>query len=188
MMQFIFYLGLITVVYAFVCYYVHQIHAMIIGCITGIFIAIVCIVASKVIKYCKKKKYLDSPLSVLDHLQGEEFEKYAKAWFEEQGYKASLTPRSNDYGADLILTKNKEITIVQAKRYKSKVGVAAVQQIVAAKAYYKADKCIVFTNYYFTNQAKKLAKANDVKLIDRNDLLESKKVNIREKKATPNRV
>lgn len=144
--------------------------------IVGGIVTALSVILVKLNEYIKRKKYLNSPLSVLDHLDGVEFEKYAKAWFEQQGYKVSLTPKSNDYGADLVLEKNGVKTIVQAKRYKGKVGVAAVQQIVGAKAYYHADNCMVFTNYYFTSNAKKLAQANKVKLIDRNDLKNSQKV------------
>ena len=45
--------------------------------------------------------------------------------------------------------------------------IEAVQQISAAKEYYKADKCAVATNRYFTKAAKTLAKANNVDLWDR---------------------
>ena len=104
-------------------------------------------------------------------MTGEEFEEYLKAQFERQGYKVRLTPRSNDYGADLVLTRNKEVTVVQAKRYQGNVGNKAVQEIVAAQAYYDADRAMVVTNSYFTNPARKLAEANDVELWDRDNLI-----------------
>ena len=68
-------------------------------------------------------------------------------------YKVELTPLSNDYGADLICTKNGQVLVVQAKRYEGKVGNAAIQQVVAAKDYYEADECMVVTNSYFTRNA-----------------------------------
>lgn len=139
-----------------------------------VFLLIV-LIAHKLEKYINRKIYLNSSLSKLDHLEGESFEKYVKAIFESKGYKAELTAKSHDYGADLILTKNGKKTVVQAKRYKSKVGIAAVQQIIAAKAYYKADNCMVFTNNYYTPSAKKLAKVNAVELFDRNDIKKIKK-------------
>ncbi|MCR4991369.1 MAG: restriction endonuclease [Lachnospiraceae bacterium] len=126
------------------------------------------------IQYLKRRSYLNSPLSKIDNMTGEEFEEYLKARFERQGYKVELTPGSNDYGADLILTKNGEITVVQAKRYQANVGNKAVQEIVAAQAYYGAVKAMVVTNSYFTNPAIKLAEANDVELWDR-DRLASKR-------------
>lgn len=60
---------------------------------------------------------------------------------------------------------------MQCKRYKGKVGISAVQEVLGAKGYYKADKAMVITNSYFTPNAIKLANANDVELWDRNDLI-----------------
>ena len=105
-------------------------------------------------------------------MTGEEFEEYLKAQFERQGFKVKLTPGSNDYGADLVLNRNGEVTVVQAKRYQGNVGNKAVQEIVAAQAYYGADRAMVVTNSYFTNPAKKLAEANDVELWDRDNLIQ----------------
>lgn len=89
-----------------------------------------------------------------------------------RGYHVKLTSVHGDYGADLILTKKGKKIAVQAKRYKRKVGVKAVQEITTAKNFYKVDECWVITNSYFTEQAKKLAKSNNVKLIDRKQLIE----------------
>jgi len=50
------------------------------------------------------------------------------------------------------------------------LGVEAIQQAVAAKAYYHASACAVVTTSYFTRQAKKLARVNDCTLIDRDRL------------------
>ena len=123
----------------------------------------------------RKARYLNSALSKLDHLEGEEFEKYCKALFETKGYRVKLTPQSHDFGADLVMRKNGKTTVVQAKRYKNTVGIAAVQQVIGSKEYYHADDCAVITNNYFTDAAKELAKANNVTLYDRNYLLKVKR-------------
>ncbi|WP_244988982.1 restriction endonuclease [Robertmurraya siralis] len=52
-----------------------------------------------------------------------------------------------------------------------KVGVKAVQEIASAKNHYRADECWVITNRFFTEQAKKLASSNEVRLIDRKHLM-----------------
>lgn len=116
------------------------------------------------------KQYLDSPLAAIDRMKGDEFEEYLAAHFRKLGYRVSLTPKSNDYGADLIIKKDGESTVVQAKRYRDKVGIKAIQEIIGAKGYYKADKMMVVTNSYFTAAASKLAAANDVTLWDRNSI------------------
>lgn len=119
----------------------------------------------------KKKKYLDSPLASVDKMSGKEFEYYLKCHFEKLGYRVKLTPDSGDYGADLVCKNSEGTLIIQAKRYyNQRVGISAIQEIAAAKAYYKADKCMVVTNSFFTKPAVELAKSNGVELWDRRNI------------------
>ena len=122
-----------------------------------------------------KRKFLEAGIDKIDKFEGEEFEKLLFYYYKELGYKVKLTPQTNDFGADLILRKNGEVTVVQAKRYKSSVGIKAVQEVIGAKAYYKAHKCVVATNSYFTKSAIDLAEANCVELINRKDLFKMMK-------------
>lgn len=124
----------------------------------------------------EKNKYLNSTLYDIDHMTGENFESYLYWYFKASGYRVSTTPKSSDYGADLLLNKNGITTVVQAKRYKDKVGVGAVQQVVGAIRYYHADKAMVVTNSYFTSNARVLAEANDVELWDRTILKNKKRL------------
>jgi len=55
---------------------------------------------------------------------------------------------------------------------KKNVGIKAVQEMFSARNHYKADECWVITNSFFTKQAKKLADSNNVKLIDRPQLMD----------------
>ncbi len=135
--------------------------------------ALVAVVALIVLISClsktlRKRRYLRSPLSAIDVMSGEEFEEYLKYYFESQGYNVKLTPVTNDYGADLVLKKDGEVTVVQAKRWNEPVGNSAVQEVVASKGYYKATNAMVVTNSTFTTNALNLAKANNVILWDRN--------------------
>lgn len=124
----------------------------------------------------KRKKLVSSRIYEIDKMDGVTFEQLLMAHFEKNGYKVRSTPKSNDYGADLILIKDGEKVVVQAKRYKGKVGVAAVQQAYSSMGYYKASRCMVITNAYYTSQAKKLAKANGVILWDRDTLINKFKI------------
>lgn len=112
------------------------------------------------------KKYLKYDFNKLNSLSGEQFEELLKAYFKKSGYKVSLTQKSGDFGADLIVTKNGEKTIVQAKRYKGSVGISAVQEVIGAKEYYKGKKAMVITNSYFTPAAIELATKTKVILWD----------------------
>ncbi|MFV8830520.1 restriction endonuclease [Alkalihalobacterium sp. APHAB7] len=107
-----------------------------------------------------------------DKMNGHEFEHFLAPLFRKQGYIVEVTRGSGDFGADLVLRNMKgKKTVVQAKRYSSNIGVSAIQEIVAAKPMYKATNAIVVSNRYFTPAAEKLAKANGVKLIDRDELI-----------------
>ena len=101
------------------------------------------------------------------------FEKELGEIFKEKGYLVETTPSSNDFGADLIVEKDGIKYCVQAKfRSNSMVSLTAVQEVIGAIKYYQADKGIVITNGIFTTAAKKLAKSNDVILINGSDLNE----------------
>ena len=124
------------------------------------------------IKKARQNKYLNSGINIVDKMEGKEFEKFLSAHFENLGYKVELTPDSNDYGADLVIKKDGIKTVLQAKRYKDKVGITAIQQIVAAINYYGADKGVVISNNFFTKNAYTLAKKNNVELWDRKKLIQ----------------
>lgn len=119
----------------------------------------------------KKKKLRRSGIDVIDKMSGEQFENYLKCFFEEQGYKVKTTPRTGDYGCDLLLKKAGKCITVQAKRYSEKVGIKAVQEVIGSIKHYKADSAMVITNNYFTQNAVELADSNQVELWDRDVLI-----------------
>lgn len=140
-------------------------------CLSFLTSILLVVFVSALLAYFEKVRYLNSPLSVIDKMTGEEFEHYLKLRFEKEGYKVEMTKASQDYGADLVITKRGHSMAIQAKRYDANVGTAAIQEVVAAKEYYQAESCMVVTNSHFTINALNLAEANDVELRDRDDLL-----------------
>ena len=110
---------------------------------------------------------IEFDIDKIDKMDGFKFERLLATYFYCLGYDYEKTPDRDDFGADLILTKNNERIAVQAKRWNSYVDIKAVQEVVAAKGYYSAQKAWVVTNNYFTDPAKELANRNGVKLIDR---------------------
>jgi restriction system protein len=103
-------------------------------------------------------------------MDGYEVEYYLELLFKKLGYQVKRTPSSNDFGADLILEGETRI-VVQAKRYKNKVGIKAVQEINSARDYYSAQEAWVITNNFFTSPAIKLSSSTNVKLIERYELV-----------------
>ena len=122
-----------------------------------------------------RKLILSTDITAIDLMEGYEFEEYLKCLFFYQDYEVELTPKSRDYGADLILTKGDEVIVVQAKRYNKTVGSKCVAEIVGAKNHYNATDAYVVSNSYFSGQAETLAKENGVRLIDRDELIEMSK-------------
>lgn len=111
-------------------------------------------------------------MSKIDKMTGVEFEQYFTKILNDHGFKGiKTTSGSSDYGLDILCTKNGKKYGLQLKRYKSKVGVAAVQEAISGSAYYEAKIPCVVTNSYFTAQAIKMATKCNVILIDRNNFM-----------------
>jgi restriction system protein len=118
-----------------------------------------------------KKRMQQSRMTEIDQMTGIEFEEYLGTLFKNQGYHVTYTPTTGDYGADLILKKDKEVIVVQAKRYNQTVGVKAVQEVIPAIKMYKATAAWVITNSTYTKQSLTLAKSNHVRMIGREELI-----------------
>lgn len=122
--------------------------------------------------YRRKQILRMSGIMEIDKMDGILFEHYLKELYSSYGYSAKVTQAVGDFGADLVLTKTGKKIVVQAKRYSGNVGVKAVQEIKAAQSHYNAEESWVVTNSYFTQAAVSLAKSNNVKLINRDQLID----------------
>ncbi|KIL74926.1 restriction endonuclease [Bacillus badius] len=142
-------------------------------CIIGFFYGAHLLFGKPFMVILRNRRYLSSHIEDVDCLSGHEFEHFLVPLFEKQGYRTEVTKSAGDFGADLILSKKGQRSIVQAKCYGDgkKIGVRAVQEVVGALAIYKASTGMVVTNRYFTKQAEHLAMANNVALIDRDELV-----------------
>ncbi|WP_066259406.1 restriction endonuclease [Neobacillus drentensis] len=119
----------------------------------------------------QKERLRRSGIKDIDSMDGIQFEYYLKELYQSRGYGAEVTNASGDYGADLLLNKDGKKIVVQAKRYSKDVGIKAVQEVIGAKSYYKADEAWVVSNRYFTKAAKDLAQKGNVRLVDRDMLI-----------------
>lgn len=124
------------------------------------------------IQYRRNEKLKRSGIHELDQMDGFQFEHYLSQLFKSQGYKSTVTKARGDYGADLVIKKDGKTIVVQAKRYKGKVGLKAVQEIRSAVDHYNADEAWVISNTDYTKQAIELASSNNVKMINRENLIE----------------
>lgn len=102
-------------------------------------------------------------------MTGLEYEQHCAKKLIKSGYsRIEVTPGSGDYGADIIAYDKKGHKVCfQCKKYEGSVGVAAVQEVIAAQHYYDCKKAVVLTTATFTPAAKQLAQATNVELIER---------------------
>lgn len=113
-----------------------------------------------ILKSGMKNKFQDFP-----HF---DFEDFIGQLFKDNGYEVVETPRTGDYGADLIISKSEEKIAVQVKRYAqdNKVGVQDMNQVIGAKDFYKCNKAMIITTSSFSNSGKKLADETSTELWD----------------------
>jgi restriction system protein len=105
----------------------------------------------------------DPRFFALDSMDGPAFERAVAELCELLGYEVELIG-GYDKGADLVITKDGERTGVQAKRYSSSVGIAAVRQLIDGMKRYECTRGLVVTNSFFTEQAIECAEAWEVDL------------------------
>lgn len=127
-------------------------------------------------------------LTDIDRLYPNLFEASIASLYKKQGFEVYLTPYSNDKGVDVVVLKNGENYLIQAKQTKSLVGNDAIQEICTAKRYYEDKfkeqfKLLTITNNDYSSSAKILAKSNDIKLLNRGyleDLVHQNSINIQD--------
>jgi restriction system protein len=134
---------------------------------------LVAVVAAAKLAYrlYQNRRLSRSGIYEVDAMDGKTFERYLATLFHGLGYHVEQTGHPGDFGADLVIRRDGQQIAVQAKRWTKNVGVKAVQEAVAAKAYYGADSAMVVTNRLFTPQARILGRANNVELWDRDRLV-----------------
>ena len=107
----------------------------------------------------------------LDNMDGIAFEELACDILMANGFEAAEnTQASCDYGVDILASKEGITYAIQCKRYLEPVGIEAVQQVYAGRAYYECHVAVVLTNQSFTANAKNLADKLGVVLWDRETL------------------
>jgi restriction system protein len=108
----------------------------------------------------------------IDKMTGEEFEQRLCILFRNLGYQVTFTGKpSGDYGVDLVIEKCGRRTAIQAKCYKHKlVGEDAIREVYTGMHHYNCMESQVITNSNYSRMAWRLARSNNVKLWNRNNL------------------
>lgn len=99
-----------------------------------------------------------------------EYEHFCSEVLKRAGWITRVTTAGGDQGIDVIATAGSIKLVVQCKLYSAPVGNAAVQEIIAGRAFEQADLAAVATNSTFTQSAKSLAAAANVILLHHDEL------------------
>lgn len=138
-----------------------------------IIIATICLVAVVSVLMIVVKRRKNREHSVLDEMEGHEFEYFCADLLQENGfYEVEVTKGSGDYGIDILAEKDGVTYAIQCKCYSAPVGVKAIQEAYAGRDYYDRMVGAVLTNQYFTTPAAEAARKLKILLWDR-EYLES---------------
>ena len=120
------------------------------------------IIEERVSQHCNTRP---APDRVRDGMTPLEFEGACAAVLRSLGWDASTTQGSGDQGADVIATKNGRRLVIQCKLYTGVVGNKSIQEVIAAKVFYRADLAAVVCNSGYTRSATTLASASGVRAL-----------------------
>lgn len=103
---------------------------------------------------------------------GRDFERRVATALARIGWAVRPTPITGDFGADLVGTDAVGTAwVIQCKHTRGSVGVAAVQEVLGARAFYATPHALVVTTGHFTRAAWTLADRAHVTLWDRGAVL-----------------
>lgn len=107
------------------------------------------------------------------------FERHVMSFFEDEGHRVGVTPRSNDFGVDGYVLHPDGLIIVQCKRHSldNAVGRPTIQQFKGVIEEQKALRGYIVTTSRFTQQAvESAAQSKKTVLVDGHELLKWHKV------------
>lgn len=99
-----------------------------------------------------------------------DYEQFVAEVLRNCGWDASVTKASGDQGIDVIARREGKRLVVQCKLYSRPIGNAAVQEVIAGRAFEAADFAAVVSNQSYTPAARQLAAASQVVLIHHDDI------------------
>lgn len=118
-------------------------------------------------------------LDRVDKMGGAEFEKYLAGLLLQTRFRPEVIGGSGDRGADIVLrAPNGQLWVIQAKRWGQgqKVGTRAIMEVIAARAFYRADHAVVITNQGFTRDTAEWEAKTGVELWGRGTLVQAIRV------------
>ncbi len=113
-------------------------------------------------------------LKLIQDLEWKRFEELSVAYYLEKGIHAETTALGADGGIDIKLYQDnsgKPTTIIQCKAWATYVGVMQIREFLGVMTHEKITKGFYMTCSEYTNEAKEIARANKITLINGDMLL-----------------
>lgn len=124
----------------------------------------------------RKRKLVDKQESMdtVRNLNWKEFEELVGEAYRRQGYTVYENANAGpDGGIDLTLKKDGEVILVQCKQWRSiKVGVEKVRELYGVQIAQNANRSILMTSGFFTQEAKNFAANKPIDLVEGTQLLD----------------
>ena len=98
------------------------------------------------------------------------FEHHCAAVLQAQGWRCKITRASGDFGVDIVAEHSGTSVVIQVKKWREPVNLSAVQEVAAGVAMYRATHGAVVSVSGYRKSARKLARANKVRLLNYPDL------------------
>lgn len=106
----------------------------------------------------------------IDKMDGYEFEEFIANLLKKMGFKVEITPLSGDKGVDIIAYSDKPIIkgkyLIQCKNWSGKIGEPAIRDLYGVVLSNNANKGVLITNSFFTQQAVDFADGKNIELIN----------------------
>jgi restriction system protein len=99
-----------------------------------------------------------------------DYEMYVARLLNDAGWDVQHIGEVGDQGVDVIAELRGVRVAVQAKKYRSRAGNDAVQQVAAGKRYHRCAVAVVVAPNSYTRAAQELAHANGVLLLCHDEL------------------
>lgn len=126
------------------------------------------------------RQFLEKPnMGIVYQLTPGEFEEVVEEVFKRQGFQTRLTPQTRDGRKDIIATKSilgrPVMFLIECKRYNemNKIGVDIVRALYGVQTAERANKAIIVTSSYFTEDAQRFVEQQKtmIDLFDIDDLI-----------------
>ena len=114
--------------------------------------------------------YLSSPDQFDPRMSPQDYEVFCARKLISNGWDARTTIASGDQGVDVVATKGSTRLVVQCKLYSNSIGNDAVQQVIAAKTFERANVAAVVSNQPYTKSARQIAEMSGVHLLHHDQL------------------